>query len=113
MSDKDKVFELMKSNNGILNVELTTYGENGFIDLGRSGIADKYQDIALCYRSLRHNFDGRYGEKVYEGFDVIMFFDELNIVPDWNKIKFYILMDELFYDNAAGRLNYLYRNIMM
>lgn len=69
---------------------------NGFIDLGRSGIADKYQDIALCYRSLQHNNDGRYGGAVYEGFDATTLFDELNIIPDWNKIKFYILLDELF-----------------
>lgn len=70
---------------------------NGFIDLGGSGIADKYQDIALCYRSLQHNYDGKYGNGiVYEGFDAKILFDELNIVPDWNKIKFYILLDELF-----------------
>lgn len=69
---------------------------NGFIDLGRSGIVDKHQDIALCYRSLQHNYDGKYGRGVYEGFDATILFDELNIVPDWNKIKYYILLDELF-----------------
>lgn len=69
---------------------------NGFIDLGRSGIADIYQDLALCYRSLQHNFDGTYGGMVYEGFDAAILFDELEIIPDWNKIKFYILLDELF-----------------
>ena len=30
-------------------------------DLGRAGIADKWCDIALCYRSLTHNYDGSYG----------------------------------------------------
>lgn len=69
---------------------------NGFIDLGRSGISDKYQDIALCYRSLQHKYDGKYGGKVYEGFDASILFEELNIVPDWNKIKYYILLDELY-----------------
>ena len=28
----------------------------GFIDLGNAGIADKWQDLALCIRSLEHNF---------------------------------------------------------
>ena len=69
---------------------------NGFIDLGRSGVADKYQDIALCYRSLKHNFDGSQGGKVYENFNAESLFIELDIVPDWEKIKYYILMDELF-----------------
>lgn len=69
---------------------------NGFIDLGRSGIADRYQDIALCYRSLQHNFGGKHGRRMYDGFDAAILFEELKIVPDWNKIKYYILLDELF-----------------
>lgn len=69
---------------------------NGFIDLGRSGVADKYQDIALCYRSLKHNFDGSYGGKVFKEFDPDILFDELDMVPDWDKINYYILLDELF-----------------
>ena len=69
---------------------------NGFIDLGRSGVADIYQDIALCYRSLQHNFGGKHGRRKPEGFDAAVIFDELKIVPDWNKVKYYILLDELF-----------------
>jgi aminoglycoside phosphotransferase len=69
---------------------------NGFIDLGRSGAADKYQDIALCYRSLKHNFDGSYGGKIHVDFNAESLFDELGIEPDWEKIKYYILLDELF-----------------
>lgn len=67
----------------------------GFIDLGRCGIADRWQDIALCWRSLCHNFDGRYGV-AYPGFDPMLLFDELGIQPDWEKIRYYILLDELF-----------------
>lgn len=69
---------------------------NGFIDLGMTGIADKWQDIALCYRSLEHNFLGKYGGKVYSGFEPEILFKKLGIEPDWDKIKYYILMDELF-----------------
>lgn len=69
---------------------------NGFVDLGRSGVADKYQDIALCYRSLQHNLDGTYGGKVYKDFNPALLFNELEIEPDWDKIKYYILLDELF-----------------
>lgn len=68
----------------------------GFIDLGKSGIADKYQDIALCYRSLKHNFYGKYIGKEYNGFYPDKFFEELGVVPDWKMIKYYILLDELF-----------------
>lgn len=69
---------------------------SGFIDLGRSGIADRYQDLAICYRSLRSNFSGAYGGKVYKDFDPLSLFEALKIPPDWEKIKYYILMDELF-----------------
>jgi len=33
----------------------------GLIDLGRCGIADTWCDIALCYRSITDNYNGRYG----------------------------------------------------
>lgn len=68
----------------------------GYIDLGRMGAADQWQDIALCYRSLKHNYDGMYGGKKYEGYEPEMFFDKLGIRPDWEKIRYYILLDELF-----------------
>lgn len=68
----------------------------GFIDLGRCGVADRWKDIAICYRSLLHNFSGVYGGKVYEGFQPKMLFEALGIEPDWDKIKYYILLDELF-----------------
>lgn len=68
----------------------------GFIDLGRSGIADKWQDIALCYRSLKHNFGGKFTGKQYEGFHENMLFEKLGIKPNWDKIRYYILLDELF-----------------
>ena len=77
------------------NIFLEGDAVSGFIDLGRCGIADKYQDIALCYRSLRHNFDGTYGLS-YPGFEPMMLFRELGIDPDWEKIRYYILLDELF-----------------
>lgn len=69
---------------------------SGFIDLGQTCAADRYQDIAICYRSLKHNFDGRYGRKVYGGFNPDMLFKKLGIEPDWKKIRYYILLDELF-----------------
>jgi len=69
---------------------------SGFIDLGRAGVADKYQDIALCYRSLKHNFEGKYGGEKYENFNPDILFEKLGITPDWDKINYYILLDELF-----------------
>ena len=69
---------------------------SGYIDLGRTGISDKWQDIALCYRSLLHNFDGKYTGKQYQGFYTEVFFEKLGLEPNWEKIRYYILLDELF-----------------
>ena len=69
---------------------------SGFIDLGDCGVGDKWRDIALLYRSLKHNFDGTYGGKVYPDFNPDMLFDALDIKPDWEKLKYFILLDELF-----------------
>ena len=68
---------------------------SGVLDIGDMGIGDKWNDIAICYRSLKHNFDGTYGGKVYPDFDADMLFEKLGIAPDWEKIRYYILLDEL------------------
>ena len=68
----------------------------GYIDLGKTGIADKWCDIAICYRSLSHNYSGKYKGKTYSDYDDMLLFRELGIEPDWEKIRYYILLDELF-----------------
>lgn len=70
------------------NVFFDKENVTGFIDLGRAGIADKWQDIALCVRSLKHNFKSdKYASLLFEC---------LNIEPDYEKISYYTLLDELF-----------------
>ena len=78
------------------NIFLENGQVKGFIDLGKTAVGDKWNDIALCYRSLKHNFDGRYGGKVYRDFSPDILFEKLGIEPDWEKIKWYLLLDELF-----------------
>jgi kanamycin kinase/aminoglycoside 3'-phosphotransferase-3 len=63
----------------------------GVLDLGRSGIADRYQDIALLLRSLRYNLGHRWDER-YE----MRLFDRLGCKPDRHKITYYTLLDEFF-----------------
>lgn len=61
---------------------------NGFIDLGRSGIADRYQDLALVIRSIDYNFNKNYSEIFFKYYGIN------NI--DYSKIEFYKLLDEFF-----------------
>jgi kanamycin kinase/aminoglycoside 3'-phosphotransferase-3 len=60
----------------------------GFIDLSRAGISDKWQDIALCIRSLCYNFHTNEYENIL--------LENLGIEKDIIKFKYYILLDELF-----------------
>jgi len=69
---------------------------SGFLDLGRAGLADPYQDLALGYRSLKHNSDGTYDGIRYSGFSDDLLFRALGMEPDWEKVRYYILLDELF-----------------
>ena len=68
---------------------------SGYLDLGFCAVADRYQDVALCYRSLTHNADGSYGV-IYPNVRPEALFGALRITPDWEKIRYYILLDELF-----------------
>ena len=60
----------------------------GFIDLGRTGIADIWQDIALCMRSMYRNFGTRKYEK--------LLLEYLGRQEDKEKLEYYILLDEMF-----------------
>lgn len=78
------------------NIFLKDDQVSGFIDLGAAGIGDKWRDIALCHRSLRHNCDGTFGGKIYPDVNPDLLLEELGIEPNNEKIRYYILLDELF-----------------
>lgn len=78
------------------NVFLQGGRVSGFLDLGRAGVADKYQDIALCYRSFLHNYEGKYGGGSYGEVNPEIVFEKLGMKPDWEKVRYYMLLDELF-----------------
>ncbi len=72
-------------------------GLSGYIDLGKAGIADRWQDIALCIRSISHNLDGRYSHgKRFGSFVPQDLLDRLGIPMDEEKYRYYLLLDELF-----------------
>ena len=70
---------------------------SGFIDLGKAGPADRWQDIAIAIRSLDHNFDGRYfnGKPIFD-FKPQMLLDALGEEMNEGKYRYYYLLDELF-----------------
>ena len=68
----------------------------GIIDFPYGGVADKYCDMALLSRSIKSNLAGEYGGKIYGEFDEKLFWNVLNITPDYDQIEYYILLDELF-----------------
>ena len=74
------------------NIFAEDNGISGFIDLGKSGVADKWQDIAICYRSLKHIF----GKHTNSQLNPDMLFEKLGIEKNEEKLKYYILLDELF-----------------
>lgn len=68
---------------------------SGFIDIGRMGVADRYQDIALCLRSFRYNLSLYGQEDQYEDCKKELF-SALAMKPEEEKIYYYRLLDELF-----------------
>ncbi|MGM9987981.1 MAG: APH(3') family aminoglycoside O-phosphotransferase [Bacillaceae bacterium] len=70
------------------NILINENKVSGYIDWGRGGIADKYQDIALAVRSITSNFGEEYVPFFLEGYG-LEYVDE-------ERIAYYQLLDEFF-----------------
>ena len=79
------------------NVFLKDGKVSGFIDLGASGVGDKYLDVADCYWSLKHNFNGFFGGKVYEDFDPNLLFEKLGPEINVKKVQYILFIYHLAY----------------
>ena len=66
----------------------------GMIDVGNVGAGDRWMDLALGWRSLKHNSDGHYG-KTYPNIDPDDLFRATGVEKDEEKLRYYILLDEL------------------
>lgn len=65
-----------------------TLAVNGFIDLGRAGISDRYNDLGIALNTLDHNFGLGYDQIFFEAYGLLE--------VDWSRIKFYQMLDEFF-----------------
>ncbi|GMA15596.1 aminoglycoside 3'-phosphotransferase [Deinococcus metallilatus] len=70
--------------NVILNGEYV----EGFVDVGRAGLADRHADLALAWRSLRHNLGPEHAERFLDLYG--------RAWVDERKLAYYRLLDELF-----------------
>lgn len=86
-SSEDPVFT--HGNYFLPNVIINKGKLSGFIDLERASVADRYQRLALGYRTLKYNLGSERWSKL---FLEIYGLEEV----DYEKIEYYILLDELF-----------------
>ncbi|AKI98340.1 hypothetical protein IX53_08290 [Kosmotoga pacifica] len=61
---------------------------SGFIDLGLSGVSDRYQDLAIGARSIAYNIGEKYIQQFLEEYGLEN--------PDERKMRYYRDLDELF-----------------
>jgi aminoglycoside 3'-phosphotransferase-2 len=59
----------------------------GFVDVGRLGVADRWQDLALAWRSAESNFAAGAGD---------LFLSLYSVRRDDTKLRFFRLLDEFF-----------------
>jgi aminoglycoside phosphotransferase len=69
-------------------VDEETLQLTGFVDLGRAGVADRHQDLALAARSIVYNFGDEWVQPFFEAYG--------EPSPDEAKMAFYKLLDEFY-----------------
>lgn len=79
--------ELVFSHGDISNLFICN-DEIYFFDLARCGTADKWLDISMCVREIRNFFHNSEFEK--------LFFEMLGMELNYEKINYYLLLDEMF-----------------
>jgi aminoglycoside phosphotransferase len=100
MKSKDLLYELLTklpSNEDLVfthgdyclpNIIINNGQVSGYIDWGRAGVADRYQDLALAIRSITYNFGNKH---------IHVFIKEYGLKElDESKVSYYKLMDEFF-----------------
>lgn len=61
---------------------------SGFVDWGRAGVADRYKDISLVVRSLKHNTGEDLTTRFFQAYGITS--------PDAEKVEYYMLLDEFW-----------------
>lgn len=77
------------------NIFCDDHGLTGYIDLGDTGVAEKWVDIEQVVWSMWANSTGQFGGKRRE-FDRRLLFDALGMPCDEEKLRYYSLLSELF-----------------
>ena len=70
---------------------------SGYIDIGGCCTADRYCDLVDCWTSLKNNFGGIFGGKVYEDFDPGILFEKLGFDVDPVKFRYCRLIETAMY----------------
>ncbi|MCP4073874.1 MAG: aminoglycoside 3'-phosphotransferase [Hyphomicrobiales bacterium] len=61
---------------------------SGIVDCGNVGLSDRYQDLAICSRSIRYNLGEEWVDPFLDAYGVKH--------PDYQRMRFYRMLDEFF-----------------